>query len=327
MNAETRSFLEPLELEIYQTWKGQFPKKIFLAVSGGLDSRVLLEVFSHLQERLETEVGLIHVHHGPSNDNGQIKYRDESRSLVENIAHEKSLQIFCSEPPEEALRSEEEFRRHRMDFFTEIRRREGGHCILLGHHQEDQLETQLMSLLRGAGEIGLQGMDEGSPKSSFFRPFLRYSREYLKTYALKKNLNWIEDPSNKDSKYFRNWLRNEWLIDLENHRPGSLKSLSRSMDHLSGLFARERDSFEQELFLDKDGILALRLPMYLALSSREQLRALALFLKKHQIHEFTRSQLVEVQKRLDSEQKSHSFKVGGHLWRVHSTEISLESSL
>ncbi len=327
MNSETKTALDRLEMEIYQQWKGQFPEKVLLAVSGGLDSCVLLEVFSHLRGRLNTEVVLAHVHHGPSDNPLQVEYRDRCQEFLKKRAEENSLTLFCSEKPKKTLHSEEEFRDFRYAFFRQIQERETIPCLLLAHHQEDQLETQMMALLRGAGEVGLRGMSEGSPQAGVFRPFLRQSREELERYARKKGLDYLEDPSNSEANYFRNWLRNHWFADLEKHRKGSLQALARSLGDISGLLNRERSTFEAQIFAEKSGASCIDLPSYLGLSSREQLRALALFLKKHQVHEFTRSQLVEIQKRLDSEQKEHSFKVGGHLWKIQSTEIHLESCL
>jgi tRNA(Ile)-lysidine synthase len=113
---------------------------------------------------------------------------------------------------------------------------------LLAHHQNDQAETVLLQLLRGAGVAGLSSMPEsrslatstGQASSiTLWRPLLRLSREDLEAYAREHKLKWIEDPSNRSSKYRRNAVRKSILPKLESIQPGATANLARSAELLA----------------------------------------------------------------------------------------------
>jgi tRNA(Ile)-lysidine synthase len=105
--------------------------------------------------------------------------------------------------------------------------------LLVAQHREDQMETMLLQLFRGAGLAGLSGM----PLSIAFgagelcRPFLDSSKQVIKDYAVQHNLHWIEDPSNKDDRYDRNFLRNQILPLLKQRWPAIDKTVARSARH------------------------------------------------------------------------------------------------
>jgi tRNA(Ile)-lysidine synthase len=113
---------------------------------------------------------------------------------------------------------------------------------LLAHHQNDQAETVLLQLMRGAGVAGLSGMPERRSLASstgqasgitLWRPLLRLRREELEAYAREHQLKWIEDPSNRSSKYRRNAVRKSILPKLESIQPGATANLARSAEVLA----------------------------------------------------------------------------------------------
>jgi len=113
---------------------------------------------------------------------------------------------------------------------------------LLAHHQNDQAETVLLQLLRGAGVAGLSSMPESrvlatsaeqASSITLWRPLLRLSREELEAYAREHRLKWIEDPSNQSSKYRRNAIRKSVLPKLETIQPGASANLARSAELLA----------------------------------------------------------------------------------------------
>jgi tRNA(Ile)-lysidine synthase len=105
--------------------------------------------------------------------------------------------------------------------------------LLVAQHREDQMETMLLQLFRGAGLAGLSGM----PLSISFgagelcRPFLDISKQVIKDYAVQNNLLWIEDPSNEDNNLDRNFLRNQILPQLKQRWPALDKTVARSARH------------------------------------------------------------------------------------------------
>ncbi len=105
-----------------------------------------------------------------------------------------------------------------------------GDIVLTAQHRDDQAETLLLQLVRGAGLAGLAAMPEIAPSGAGFllRPLLPFARADLRAYALAHGLRWIEDPSNEDSAYDRNFLRREIIPKLEQRWPALCKTLSRT---------------------------------------------------------------------------------------------------
>jgi len=196
-----------------------------VALSGGLDSVVLLHLFSRL---FNTLVSAHHVHHGLSeNADSWATFCQELGSqlqiecVVSNVILDKqsrtSLEALAREKRYAALK----------DGLTE-------NCYLVtAHHQDDQLETVLLALKRGAGLTGLQGivalqqLDTGY----LIRPLLNFSREQLERYAQLFKLRWIEDESNQDESFDRNFIRQSITPLLKARWPSITKTVARSASH------------------------------------------------------------------------------------------------
>lgn len=201
-------------------------KRLWVGYSGGLDSHVLLDlVVRAFQPLPEYQVGAVHVHHGIS------EFADNWVSHCEAVC--KSLQVPLTvlwvdgrvtngRSPEEVAR---EARFAALEKFLQK-----DECLLLAHHQADQAETILLRLFRGAGPQGLGGMPEQAPlgESQLIRPLLTIPKEALIEYANKQQLNWIEDESNSNTRFDRNFLRHEILPRLSTRWPRVLRSVSRA---------------------------------------------------------------------------------------------------
>ena len=96
-----------------------------------------------------------------------------------------------------------------------------GDWLLSAHHKDDQAETLLLNLMRGSGPSGLAGIGEVQPFSAgwLVRPLLPFSQSELRNYATQHELNWVDDPSNEDRQFDRNYLRHEILPRLEERWP------------------------------------------------------------------------------------------------------------
>jgi len=130
----------------------------------------------------------------------------------------------------------------RYEALTELCAYHGIEDLLLAHHQNDQAETVLLQLLRGAGVAGLSSMPEcrvlatsaeQASSITLWRPLLRLSRDELEAYAREHRLQWIEDPSNQSSKFRRNAIRKSVLPKLESIQPGATANLARSAELLA----------------------------------------------------------------------------------------------
>lgn len=201
-------------------------KKIYIGFSGGLDSCVLLHQLS-LNPTLHPKLTAIHINHhlSPHADEWAIFTQKTAQSL--NIAFQTfSVTLDKKNNLEEAARDA------RYEIFASLL--QDTHDILvLAHHQNDQAETVLMHLFRGAGVDGLAAIPEWRSlgKGQIYRPFLHLSRQDLEHYAAEKKLQWIEDESNQDTHFDRNFLRINIIPQLQKRWPTLIQNLSRTAQH------------------------------------------------------------------------------------------------
>jgi len=197
--------------------------------SGGLDSTVLLHLFARLREQgLSGELQAVHVHHGlqPQAD-AWVEHCGRVCAALDVPLATRHVRIDKMASLERAAREA------RYAAFAEVL--PVGGCLLLGQHRDDQLETLLQRLVRGAGVKGLAGMPETRPLAvgRLWRPLLDEPRAVLLAYAEAEGLDWIEDPSNADTQLDRNYLRHEVLPRLRNRWPGVDRVMARSARHLA----------------------------------------------------------------------------------------------
>jgi len=211
-------------------------KRIAVALSGGLDSVVLLDTICKSQAANQNrEIYAFHIHHGLQ------KPADDWLIFCERLAKKykihfdfRLLHLNTEEGNVEARA-----RAARYEALADLCEEYGIEDLLLAHHQNDQAETVLLQLLRGAGVAGLSGMSvhkhiqAGSSPLILKRPLLDQSRAELEAYAKQHKLKWIEDPSNQDRKYRRNAIRKDVIPKLEKIQPEAVANLARSASLLS----------------------------------------------------------------------------------------------
>lgn len=201
-----------------------------VALSGGVDSVVLLDLLSKIAGSLKLRLSAIHIEHGISSNAHQWS------AFCQELCNQLSipLSIFRLQVRRQSQESLEAIARQaRYQVFESI---QADH-ILLAHHQDDQVETLLLQLLRGAGAKGLGAMPEArllSSKTStmLLRPLLNIPRTTILDYANHHNLAWVTDESNADSSFNRNFLRHHVLPVLAQHFPAYRKTVARSSRHL-----------------------------------------------------------------------------------------------
>ncbi|WP_444921452.1 tRNA lysidine(34) synthetase TilS [Microbulbifer sp. CnH-101-G] len=198
--------------------------QLWVGFSGGLDSTVLL----HLLNQNGIPVRAVHVHHGLSSN--------AERWLRHCEVFARELQV-----PFTAVRMqvdrcdggvEQGARKARYKAFDSVM--SSGDQMLLGHHGDDQAETFIYRLMRGAGALGLSGMAESRPLGegkSLLRPLLSVGRNELEAWALEHGLRWIEDESNADETFERNYLRRK-VMPLLSARWPARQSIQRAADNL-----------------------------------------------------------------------------------------------
>ncbi len=195
--------------------------RFLCAVSGGLDSMVLV----HLLKRLGCPLRAIHIDHAAQPDSA--KWADWVVHQLSRIDVAAEVHRLEGAAPSRSL--EEHWRNARRFLFLQSLRK--GEVLVTAHHQDDQVETLLLQLLRGAGPVGLQAMPLGnelSPHGQHVRPLLRYTRAQLESFARSENIEWLDDPSNTDERFSRNYLRHSVLPLLYQRWPGAGAAMTRS---------------------------------------------------------------------------------------------------
>ncbi len=190
-------------------------KTIVVAVSGGADSTALLDALVRIRA---DAMGLVvaHFNHGLR---GLESDRDEE--FVAQLAQARELRFVSQRRPVDphlSRPSEGSLREDRYRFLTQVAFDSHSQHIVLGHHADDQVETFVHRLLRGAGPRGLGGMrvqDRMANGMTLVRPMLHCTRDDIIAYLTQHSILYRNDPSNASNDYTRNKIRNEWLPTLE----------------------------------------------------------------------------------------------------------------
>lgn len=200
---------------------------VSLALSGGLDSRVLLAVAAEYAATGACSLSAIHVHHGLSVN------ADRWAGFCADICREASVPLEIHKvtiPRDTGEGLEAAARRLRYQVFECA----GGDHVLLAHHCNDQAETVLLNLLRGGGVRGASAMQARSGTDGrYLRPLLAVSREDIEHYACARHLAWIEDESNADTAFARNHVRLNVMPTLQEKFPAAAENLARAAEHFS----------------------------------------------------------------------------------------------
>ncbi len=179
------------------------PGRYVVAVSGGVDSMVLLDLLRHMPD---LELIVAHFDHGIRTDSA------EDMRLVQHIADSYGLQFVSDEGKLGPQASEAMARQARYDFLERARANHHADAIITAHHQDDWLETAILNILRGTGRKGLTSLAD---RPHIQRPLLHISKQELIAYAHSHGLTWHEDSTNADDKYLRNYIRHNILPQFD----------------------------------------------------------------------------------------------------------------
>nr|WP_294937998.1 tRNA lysidine(34) synthetase TilS [uncultured Flavobacterium sp.] len=202
-------------------------KKLLLAVSGGIDSMVLV----HLFHQLHFDISVAHC-----NFNLRGTESDGDEAFVKIICEKLNIKFYTNSFNTNKYASSYKLsiqvaaRQIRYHWFNELLEKEGFDFLLTAHHLDDSIETFLINFTRGTGLEGLTGIPRQNDKIA--RPLLIFSRKEIENYAKENDIEWREDSSNASDKYLRNKLRHTVIPILKELNPGFLDSFQQTLENL-----------------------------------------------------------------------------------------------
>jgi tRNA(Ile)-lysidine synthetase-like protein len=281
--------------------------KYVLAISGGLDSMVLVDLMLDLCSKEQLVVA--HFNHRTRHEES-----DGDSFFVRQFAHSRKL-VFEAEERKGQKLSEAALRLERYQFLERIKEKHQCNYVVLAHHLQDQIETLLMRILRGTGLDGLAVM---APKNGYWiRPLLIFSKETLEQEAQKKQIQYRVDSSNTDSKYFRNEIRLNLIPQLEklSEKYGGkekwLQRLAPLFEEIRGAKKELNRKTSKKLFK-----VSVQTPFWVRISrekmnlfsSAEKKRALRQILAALEIETFSASELIRLETGLKTFSRNFSAK-------------------
>ena len=192
------------------------PKKYLIAVSGGVDSVVLLDVLAKKHENIL----VAHFDHGIREDS------KEDAIFVRQLAVKYGVKFFTKREELGANASEEKARRARYKFLRELSEKQNA-TIVTAHHLDDVVETIIINMVRGTGWRGLAVLNA----EDIYRPLINFKKQEIINYAKQNNLKWREDSTNSLNVYMRNIVRHK--IDLNNEQKNELQILHQEQIRLA----------------------------------------------------------------------------------------------
>lgn len=244
---------------------------VLLAVSGGIDSMTMADLFLHSALRPSLAVAHFNFHlRGADSDGDEALVRDWcEKHRVPFFRQEADTLVYARE---HGLSIEMAARQLRYDWFAALCREQGFTHLAVAHNLDDNAETLLLHLLRGTGMRGLCGIREdlplpGAEGVQLIRPLLGFSRQEIEAYAVRAGVEFRVDATNADVSFARNRIRNRVFPELAAVNPSFLQTFRREMRHfgqagrlLDEVFAAGRPALCRE----QDGVLHIDIPALLA---------------------------------------------------------------
>jgi tRNA(Ile)-lysidine synthetase-like protein len=190
-----------------------------VAVSGGVDSVVLLHLLS---KQKELDLVVAHFDHGIRNNSAV------DRKFVEKLATSYNLPFVFEEGNLGPTSSEAEAREARYGFLRKVQASRNAQALVTAHHQDDYIETAILNMLRGTGRKGLTALKS---RPDIIRPLLSIPKAELVKYAQSEGLEWREDPTNKDDTYLRNYVRHNIMPRFSSNERTKLLSILVDLEH------------------------------------------------------------------------------------------------
>jgi tRNA(Ile)-lysidine synthase len=297
--------------------------ELILAYSGGIDSQVLLHALTHLyqQKLISNQITVCHVNHGLSENaatwqtfaqqqcaNLPVKF--VVKSVHVKAKAKQSLEALARDARYLALKS--------VNAHQSI--------VLTGHHSDDQSETLLLALKRGAGLKGLAAMSAQIKLGQhlLIRPFLSVSRTAIEAYAKFYQLSWVEDDSNLDERFDRNFIRHQLMPLLQSRWPSIKTTINRSADHCTAGQELLDELGSEDLLNCRISVTSLDTDTLKKLSTARFNNVIRFFMATKNCLMPSLKQLNQVRMQLTAKQdKSPEINLGDHMFRRYKQALYL----
>ena len=297
--------------------------ELIIAYSGGIDSQVLLHALVQLKQKklISNKITVCHVNHGLS-DNAQSWQKLAEQECIKLSV---KLVVKCVNVQGKAQHSLEALARDaRYSALKSLRDEKS--IVLTGHHSDDQSETFLLALKRGAGLKGLSAMSEQTTLGQHLlvRPLLGISRQEIEGYAKTHQLTWVEDESNLDTCFDRNFIRQKIMPLLRERWPSINNTINRSASHCLSGQALLDELGAQDLILCKASDMSLHVDVLMALSPARFNNLIRFFMTQQNYLMPSTEQLSQVRQQLLAEEdKNPQIKVAQHVFRRYKNTLFL----
>lgn len=298
-------------------------ENILVAYSGGVDSQVLLTVLAKLQQQhlISNKIAACHVNHGLSTnaDAWQLFAQQQcKRADISLTVCELNLKKLAQESLEATARD--------ARYQALIQCQSHPSIIVTGHHLDDQAETLLLALKRGAGLKGMSAMSAESTlaQHKLARPLLSVSRSDIISYANQQQLEWVEDESNQDEQFDRNFIRQSIMPLMTARWPSIASTLSRSAQHAQHAQELLDEIAQADLAKVKCTPISLSVPELLQLTEQRFYNVIRHFLSLHNKLMPSAAQLSQLLCQLSaSEDKNPAIKVTDYYLRRYKSQLYL----
>lgn len=282
-------------------------RRFLVAVSGGVDSMVLLTLF----DQANLDFSVAHINYGLRGKNS-----DADEELVRKYCSTKNLKLFVYRARSEDRRPKNSIqlwaRNLRYSYFFNVMAEEKLDFLVTAHHLNDQLETFFINLFRGSGIKGLSGIPAN--ENHVLRPLLNFSKEQIYAFAKENGTEFREDESNTKNDYLRNEFRNRIIPEIEKISPNFLNQFSSTVQYLHSANRYIQDEIAaifSELILEENSEHFLL--------DKQKLLQQKMFIKTEIIRKLGFSG-AEIQKVLHAE-NGKFFRSKSHEIRVHAQQI------
>jgi tRNA(Ile)-lysidine synthase len=296
------------------------PKKYWVGFSGGADSTALLQAIHECRDRLDVPIHAVHFHHGLQQAADAWQEHCDAFCKARDIPLlSRKLEIDFSGRSS----PEEEARNSRYRAVAEILG--DAEMYLTAHHAEDQAETLFLNLMRGSGIEGLAGIPvlRNLENGWVARPLLDRSRPELERFLERRTIPWLNDPSNEDTSFDRNYLRQELFPVLEKRWPGLGKRLFRTARNAritAGAMAMFIESQSGDLIRDR-----LKMPLSKLLDLEPEMQTLILrqWLRRHEVPVLPEARLREFLDQLAGSRIDSRAEVQWEGWMIKRYQLDL----